>query len=95
MATTENMPHLVLDALKRGEDAALDAVRTFVTTVEETLTPATKDEESKVREITGSVFEMVDRLLTVQFEFMRNLIGISTEAVGEVSKQPTARAAKS
>lgn len=62
MAATENLPTLVLDVVKRGEDAALDTVRKCVDIIEETVGG---EDERAVRKATGSILEMVDRLLTV------------------------------
>jgi hypothetical protein len=97
MSTTENLPIMALDALKRGEDATLEAVRKCTQTIEEAVGAAGGD-GTVVSKITASVFEMVDRLLTVQYDFMRSVIGIGTEAVAEAPEKaatPSKKAAAS
>lgn len=77
MATTKALPTLVLDAVERGEAATLDAVRKCVDIIEETVGVEGSD-DGAVRKVTGSVFEMVEQLLTVQHEFMRDVIRLGT-----------------
>ena len=86
MAGTESPPTR-MDALKRGQDAALDAMRKFTDTIEETL-GASAEDDSTARKVASSVFEMVEQLLTIQYKFMRNMIGISREAVKDAKKAP-------
>lgn len=86
MTTTKTLPTLVLDAVKRGEDATLDAVRKCVDIIEETVGVEGTD-DGAVRKTTDSIFEMVDRLLTVQNDFVRDVIRLGTETAGEKSRK--------
>jgi hypothetical protein len=85
MAATENLPTVVLDAVKRGEDAALDAVRKCANSIEE-LVGAGGDDGSVVRRATDSVFELVDRIMAIQHDLVRSLVGLATETVKQVAE---------
>jgi hypothetical protein len=72
---TKELSEEVLDSLERGQRAAIDAVRKFVDTVDDTL-PALPHGEgpSKRQEIVDSALEMADRLVHTQYEFIHKVI---------------------
>jgi hypothetical protein len=72
---TRDLSEDVLDSLERGQRAAIEAVRKFVDTVDDTL-PALPHGEgpSKRQEIVDSALEMVDRLAHTQYEFIHKVI---------------------
>ena len=72
---TKELSEEVLDSLERGQRAAIEAVRKFVDTVDDTL-PALPHGEgpSKRQEIVDSALEMADRLVHTQYEFIHKVI---------------------
>jgi hypothetical protein len=72
---TRELSEEVLDSLERGQRAAIEAVRKFVDTVDDTL-PALPHGEgpSKRQEIVDSALEMADRLVHTQYEFIHKVI---------------------
>jgi hypothetical protein len=72
---TKELSEEVLDSLERGQQAAIEAVRKFVDTVDHTL-PALPHGEgpSKRQEIVDSALEMADRLVHTQYEFIHKVI---------------------
>ncbi|MGO9490247.1 MAG: hypothetical protein ACLQBB_14640 [Solirubrobacteraceae bacterium] len=65
----------VVKSVETGQRAAIDAVRTFVDTVDRSV-PALPHGEGPTRrkEIVDSAMEMADRLVQTQYEFIRNVI---------------------
>ena len=72
---TKELSDEVLDSLEKGQRAAIEAVRKFVDTVEDTL-PALPHGEgpSKRQEIVDSALEMADRLVHAQYDFIHKVI---------------------
>jgi len=72
---TKELSEEVLDSLESGQRAAIEAVRKFVDTVDDTL-PALPHGEgpSKRQEIVDSALEMADRLVHTQYEFIHKVI---------------------
>ena len=72
---TKELSEEVLDSLEKGQRAAIEAVRKFVDTVDQTL-PALPHGEgpSKRQEIVDSALEMADRLVHAQYEFIHKVI---------------------
>jgi hypothetical protein len=72
---TKELSDEVLDSLEKGQRAAIEAVRTFVDTVDHAL-PALPHGEglSKRREIVDSALEMADRLVHTQYDFIHKVI---------------------
>jgi len=72
----------VVKSVEAGQRAAIDAVRTFVDTVERTL-PALPhgDGPTRRKEIVDSAMEMADRLVQTQYEFIRKVIDSAARAL--------------
>ena len=72
---TKELSEEVIDSLEKGQRAAIEAVRKFVDTVDQTL-PALPHGEgpSKRQEIVDSALEMADRLVHAQYEFIHKVI---------------------
>ena len=72
---TKELSEEVLDSLEKGQRAAIEAVRKFVDTVDQTL-PALPHGEgpSKRQEIVDSALEMADRLVHAQYDFIHKVI---------------------
>ena len=72
---TKELSEEVLDSLERGQRAAIEAVRTFVDTVDHALPSLPHGEgPSKRQEIVDSALEMADRLVHTQYEFIHKVI---------------------
>ncbi len=72
---TTELSEEVLDSLEKGQRAAIEAVRKFVDTVDQTL-PALPHGEgpSRRQEIVDSALEMADRLVHAQYDFIHKVI---------------------
>ena len=63
----------VLKAVEAGQRAAIEAVRKFVDTVDEVL-PALGGRPSRRETIIDAALDMADRLVTTQYNFIRNVV---------------------
>jgi hypothetical protein len=72
---TKELSEEVLDSLEKGQRAAIEAVRKFLDTVDDTV-PALPHGEgpSKRQEIVDSALEMADRLVHTQYDFIHKVI---------------------
>jgi DNA-binding transcriptional regulator YbjK len=70
---TTKLSEEVIDSVEKGQRAAIEAVRKFVDTVDEAL-PAHGEGPSRRQEIVDSAMEMADRLVHMQYEFIRKVI---------------------
>ena len=68
---TTELSEEVLDSVKTGQQHALAAVRTFVDTVERTLTG---EDPSKRQEVIDSALQMADRLVKTEYDFLRSIV---------------------
>ena len=72
---TKELSEEVIDSLEKGQRAAIEAVRKFVDTVDQTLPVLPHGEgPSKRQEIVDSALEMADRLVHAQYEFIHKVI---------------------
>ena len=72
----------VLESVKTGQQAAVEAVRKFVGTVDQTL-PLHSDESSKRQPVIDSALEMADRLVEAQYNFIQNVVRSAGHSLGE------------
>ncbi|HLZ36379.1 MAG TPA: hypothetical protein VKP64_01180 [Mycobacteriales bacterium] len=77
----------VLESLKNGQQAALEAVRRFVETVDKSL-PGHGVEPSKRQEILDAAFDMADRLVQTQYDFLHNVVRSAGKALGASPDEP-------
>jgi len=75
------MSEQVLEAVKRGQQGALDAVRTFVDTVDQAL-PLHGEGPSKRQEVIDSAITMADRLVQSQYDFLSSIIRSAGNSLG-------------
>jgi hypothetical protein len=83
------MSEQLLEAVKKGQQGALDAVRTFVDTVDQAL-PLHGEGPSKRQEVIDSALTMADRLVQTQYDFLSSIIrsvGNSLGASGPEEKE--------
>jgi hypothetical protein len=70
---TAELSEDVLKSLDDGAQSAIEAVRKFVETVDETL-PLHSEGPSRREEITDSALEMAQRLVHTQYDFLRKVV---------------------
>lgn len=70
----------VLEEVKAGQQAAIEAVRKFTDAVDKTL--AKGEERSDAEEIVDSALEMADRLVETQYNFLRKVVRSAGESLG-------------
>ena len=73
VARTADLSEEVLRSVEAGQLAAIKAVRNFVDTVDEVL-PAIGDRPSRRETVIDAALEMADRLVTTQYDFLRNVV---------------------
>jgi hypothetical protein len=73
---TTELSEEVLKSLEAGQRAAIEAVRRFVDTVDKTLPPH-GEAPSRRQEVIDGAMEMADRLVHVQYDFIRRVIADS------------------
>jgi len=70
----------VLKSVEAGQRAAIEAVRKFVDTVDETM-PAHGDRSSRRQTVVDAALDMADRLVTVQHGFIRSVVASADQAL--------------
>ncbi len=79
----------VLRSVETAERDAIDAVRTFVETVDEAL-PVLGEHPSRRQDLIDAALEMADKLVTTQYEFLHGVVRNVSSSLGTPS--PKARA---
>jgi hypothetical protein len=70
----------VLEELKAGQQAAIEAVRKFTDAVDKTLGKG--EGSSEAEEIVDSALEMADRLVETQYNFLRKVVRSAGDSLG-------------
>jgi hypothetical protein len=73
VARTADLSEEVLKSVEASQLAAIKAVREFLDTVDEVL-PAIGDRPSRRETVIDAALEMADRLVTTQYDFLRNVV---------------------
>jgi hypothetical protein len=71
---TAELSDEVLKSLESAQRVAIEAVRKFVDTVDQTLPPH-GETPSRRQEIVDAAMEMADRLVHTQYDFLRKVVG--------------------
>jgi hypothetical protein len=71
----------VLDSLNRGGQAALEALKKFVDTVDQAL-PRLGAAPSWRQQVIDSGLEMAERLIQAQYDFLRNVVSSAGTSLG-------------
>jgi hypothetical protein len=79
----------VLRSVETAERAAIEAVRTFVETVDEAL-PVLGENPARRQDLIDAALEMADKLVTTQYEFLHGVVRNVSWSLGTPS--PKARA---
>jgi len=78
---TAELSEEVLSEVEAGQRAAIDAVKTFVDTVDQKLLP--HDEvPSRRQDVVDAAMEMADRLVQTQYEFLRKVVRSAGKSLG-------------
>ncbi len=78
---TAELSEEVLKSVEAGQRAAIEAVRKFVDTVDEVL-PAMGDRPSRRETVIDGALEMADRLVTMQYDFLRSVVRSVDRSLG-------------
>ena len=70
----------VLEEIKEGQEAAIQAVRSFTETVDKTL--AEGDSPTQAEQIVDSGLKMADKLVETQYEFLKKVVHSAGGSVG-------------
>ena len=70
----------VLKSVEAGQRAAIEAVRKFVDTVDDAL-PAQGERAERRESIVQAAFDMADKLVTSQYDFLRNVVSSADRAI--------------
>jgi hypothetical protein len=84
MALSSNPAELseqVLEAVKKGQQGAIEAVRTFSDSIDKTL-PLHGEGPSKRQEVIDSALAMADRLVQTQYDFLSAVIRSAGSSLG-------------
>lgn len=71
----------VLKSVESGQRTAIDAVRKFVGTVEDSMPGHGDDHPSKRNDIIDAALDMADKLVKTQYEFIRSVVGSASETL--------------
>jgi hypothetical protein len=78
---TADLSGEVLKSLESAQRAAVDAVREFVDTVDQTL-PALGEPPSMRQEVIDAARDMADRLVRTQYDFLRKVVENAGKTLG-------------
>ena len=71
----------VLKSVESGQRTAIDAVRKFVGTVDESLPVHGEDHPSRRNTIVDAALDMADKLVKTQYEFIRSVVSSASETL--------------
>jgi hypothetical protein len=77
---TTDLSEQVLEELQTGQRNAIAAVRKFMDSTDDVM-PSLSDGRSRPQEIVDSALEMSERLVQVQYDFVRNVAHSAGEAL--------------
>lgn len=86
---TAELSQQVLESLESGSQSAIEAVRKFVDTVDEAI-PALGDRPSNRQKVIDAALDMADKLVTTQYDFLRNVVRSASSAV-QSDDEPSAK----
>ncbi len=73
----------VLQEIKDGQEAAIEAVRGFVRSVDKTLEGS--ESPSQAEEIVDSALKMADKLVETQYDFLKKVVDSAGRSLGASS----------
>jgi hypothetical protein len=78
---TSELSEQVLEQLETGQRNAIEAVRRFIDSSDKAL-PSLSDGPSRPQEVADSALEMSERLVEVQYDFLRSVVHSAGEVLG-------------
>jgi len=78
---TSELSDEVLRSLESGQRAAIEAVRKFIDTVDQAL-PLHGEAPSRRQEVIDGAMEMAERLVHVQYDFLRKVVANAGKSLG-------------
>ena len=78
---TTDLSDEVLKSLESAQRAAIEAVHRFIDTVDKTLPPRS-EMAPKRQDVIDSAMEMADRLVHIQYDFLRRIVADAGKALG-------------
>lgn len=80
----------VLDAMKKGQKTAVDAVHAFTEKVNEAL-PGDTPKPAERQQVIDSAFQMADRLVAAQYEFFQEVASAAAKSLGSRKDEDAAK----
>ncbi len=78
---TTDLSEEVFKSLESAQRAAIEAVRRFIDTVDKTLPPRAET-PSKRQDVIDGAMEMADRLVHIQYDFLRRIVADAGKTLG-------------
>lgn len=89
---TLDVPRDVVEALRKSEERAIEAMHGFANVINEQIPPLLPTAEGAARpdrqQVIDATFELIEQLLEAQTEFVRRVIDSATEALAAKSETP-------
>jgi hypothetical protein len=73
----------VLESVESGQRTAIDAVRKFVSAVDESMPARGDDHPSRRKAIVDAALDMADKLVETQYEFIRKVVRSASETLNK------------
>lgn len=83
---TADLSDDVLKSVERGQQAAIEAVRTFVDTVDEAL-PSVSGRPSQRDKIVNAALDMADKLVQTQYNFLSSVVRSAERSLGHTESK--------
>jgi hypothetical protein len=77
---TTELSEQVVEQVQTGQRSAIEAVRKFMDSADQAL-PSLSDGPSRRHEVIDSALEMTERLVQVQYDFVRNVVHSAGETL--------------
>jgi hypothetical protein len=84
---TTELSDEVLKSLESGQRSAIDAVHTFIDTVDAKLPSLGDEHPSRRQDIIDAALEMADRLVQTQYDFLRKVVHGAGKALSKPGEE--------
>jgi hypothetical protein len=91
-ARTTELSERVLKQVRDSQEDAIEAVRSFMDSVDEALPPR-HDNRSRRQDVIDSALEMSEKLVETQYDFLQSVVHSAGEALGASGKRAPAKRA--
>jgi len=83
---TAELSEQVLEQVKESQESAIEAVRKFMSSVDDAL-PPDREGQSRRQQVIDSALEMSEKLVHSQYAFLSGVVHSTREALGATSKK--------